>query len=136
MPIANAEDGIVLYDGVCVLCSASFRFVAARDPQARFRFTQIQSPYGAALAAKLGISQDDPESNAVIIAGTAYFRSDAVLQLLRRLPGWQWAGLLLAIPRPARDFVYNRIARNRYRMFGRTRQCLCPTPDLLRHTVP
>ena len=61
--------GLVLYDGVCVLCSGWFRFVARRDIARRFRFTAIQSDYGRALALKLGIDPDDPLTNAVLLDG-------------------------------------------------------------------
>lgn len=136
VPISGVPDGTVLYDGVCVLCSAWFRFVAARDPRARFRFTAIQGEYGRRLAQRLGIDPDDPQTNAVVIGGRAYLRSDAALQVVRRLPGWSWASLLLAVPRPARDWAYDRIARNRYRLFGRTDACMVPDRDLMRHVLP
>lgn len=136
MTLAGIPDGTVLYDGVCVLCSAWFRFVARRDPAARFRFVAIQSPFGRALALRLGIDLDNPQTNAVIIGGQAYLRSDSALQIIRRLPGWSWAGALLAIPRPLRDALYRAIARNRYRMFGRTDTCDLPGPELKRHLLP
>jgi predicted DCC family thiol-disulfide oxidoreductase YuxK len=134
--VSGVADGTVLYDGVCVLCSAWFRFVAKRDPQVRFRFTQIQSAYGRSLAIRLGIDPDNPQTNAVIIDGTAYLRSDSAIQILRRLPGWSWAVVLLAIPRFLRDAIYDRIARNRYHLFGRTDTCMVPDGELLRHVLP
>ena len=88
-PTVVVPDGTVLYDGVCVLCSAWFRFVAARDPAERFRFTQIQGEYGRWLAARLGIDPDHPQTNAVVVDGVCYLRSDAALEILRRLPGWR-----------------------------------------------
>ena len=126
----------MLYDGVCVLCSGMLRFVAARDPQARFRFTQTQSALGRALARRLGINPENPETVAVIRGGRAYLRSDAAIQILRALPGWSWTAALVGIPRPLRDWAYDRIARNRYRLFGRTETCLIPSPDLARHLLP
>lgn len=136
IPITGVPDGTVLYDGVCVLCSAWFRFVATRDPQARFRFTAIQSEYGRWLARRLGIDPDNPETNAVIVDGRAYLRSDAAIQVLHRLPRWSWAALALAVPRSVRDWAYDRIARNRYRLFGRTETCMVPDRDLARHILP
>jgi len=135
IPLAGVPEGTVLYDGVCVLCSASFRFVAARDPAARFRFVAIQAPFGRQLAMRLGIDPDAPQTNAVIIGGRAYLRSDSALQIVRRLPGWSWAGVLLAVPRPIRDRLYGLIARNRYRLFGRTETCLMPDAELARHLL-
>ena len=133
---APAPDGTVLYDGVCVLCSAWFRFVAARDPAARFRFTPIQEPYGRKLAIRLGIDPDHPQTNAVILDGRAHLRSDAALQILRRLPGWSWTGVALRLPRGPRDWAYDLVARNRYRLFGRTDACMVPDAALLRHMLP
>lgn len=134
--LSGVPDATVLYDGVCVLCSAWFRFVAARDEAAQFRFTPIQGEYGRRLAIRLGIDSDNPATNAVIIGGRAYFRSDAALRVLRRLPGWSWAGLPLAVPRPMRDWVYDRVASNRYRLFGRTKACMVPDGRLARHVLP
>ena len=69
-------DGLVLFDGVCVLCSGWVRFLLERDSDAIFRFTPIQSPYGRALAQRLGIDPETPQTNAVIIGGRAYFKAD------------------------------------------------------------
>ena len=132
----GVPDGTVLYDGVCVLCSAWFHFVAARDPGARFRFTAIQSRRGRQLAVRLGIDPDNPQSNALILNGQAHLRSESALHLLRTLPGGAWAGLRLLLPRAPRDWRYDRIARNRYRLFGRTEQCMIPRPELKKHLLP
>ncbi len=76
------DDDVILYDGVCVFCSRWVRFVATRDIDRRFRFTAIQSPYGTRLAQAFGIDPDDPDTNAVIHGGVAYFKSDAALTVL------------------------------------------------------
>jgi predicted DCC family thiol-disulfide oxidoreductase YuxK len=120
------DDDVILYDGVCVFCSRWVRFVVARDVAARFRFTPIQSPYGARLAWVFGIDADDPDTNAVIHGGTAYFKSDAALTVLSNLPGWGWVRALFAVPKPLRDTVYNLLARNRYRIFGKYETCFVP----------
>jgi predicted DCC family thiol-disulfide oxidoreductase YuxK len=131
--VSDVPDGVFLYDGVCVLCSAWFRFVASRDSAIRFRFAQIQDPFGQRLADRLGIDRSFPETNAVIIEGVAYFRSDAALQVLSRLPAWRWTSTLRVVPRPLRDWLYDRVARNRYRLFGRTETCLIPDGKLMEH---
>ncbi|MBV9827147.1 MAG: DUF393 domain-containing protein [Alphaproteobacteria bacterium] len=123
-------DGLILFDGVCLLCSRSVRFVLERDPAARFRFAPIESAYGTALATRLGITAGTPETNAAIIGGWAYFKSDAAIQVLARLPRWSWARWLRVVPRPLRNWLYDLTARNRYRVFGRTEQCFVPTPDV------
>jgi predicted DCC family thiol-disulfide oxidoreductase YuxK len=117
------DDDVILYDGVCVFCSRWVRFVAARDVNRRFRFTPIQSGYGTRLAQAFGIDPADPDTNAVIHGGVAYFKSDAALTVLGNLPGWGWVRALRAVPKPWRDAVYNLVARNRYRIFGKHQVC-------------
>jgi predicted DCC family thiol-disulfide oxidoreductase YuxK len=112
------DDNVILYDGVCIFCSRWIRFIAARDVQGQFRFTAIQSEYGRKLAQAFHIDPADPDTNAVIHGGTAFFKSDAALTVLTNLPGWQWVRGLRAVPKPLRDSVYNLVAKNRYRIFG------------------
>jgi predicted DCC family thiol-disulfide oxidoreductase YuxK len=123
------DDDVILYDGICVFCSRWIRFVAARDRERRFRFTAIQSVYGTRLAQAFGINPQDPDTNAVIRGGVARLKSDGALTVLSSLPGWNWTRLFLAIPRPLRDAVYNFIARNRYRIFGRYEACFVPDAE-------
>ena len=120
------DDDVILYDGVCVFCSRWVRFVAARDEKRRFRFTAIQSGYGTKLAQAFGISPDDPDTNAVIHGGIAFFKSDGALTVLSNLQGWGWVRVLRFVPKPFRDAVYNLVARNRYRIFGKYEECFAP----------
>ena len=92
------DDDVILYDGVCVFCSRWVRFVATRDVNHRFRFTAIQSPYGTRLAQAFGIDPADPDTNAVIHGGVAYFKSDAALTVLGALPGWGSTSTVLKKP--------------------------------------
>jgi len=117
---------VILYDGVCVFCSRWIRFIAARDKDRRFRFTAIQSGYGTRLAQAFGIDPKDPDTNAVVHGGIARFKSDAALTVLSHLPGWKWVRALRAVPKPLRDAVYNLVARNRYRIFGKYQECFVP----------
>jgi len=120
------DDDVILYDGVCVFCSRWIRFIAVRDAEKRFRFTAIQSGYGTRLAEAFGIDPHDPDTNAVVHGGTAYFKSDAALTVLSNLPGWGWARALRVVPKFLRDAVYNVVARNRYRIFGEYDECFIP----------
>ena len=122
---------MILYDGVCVFCSRWIRFIAARDVTRRFRFTAIQSAYGTRLAQAFGIDPDDPDTNAVIHGGVALF------QIRRRADGAvASAGLALgtrccvSVPKPLRDTVYNLVARNRYRIFGKYEECFVPDAEM------
>jgi predicted DCC family thiol-disulfide oxidoreductase YuxK len=124
------DDNVILYDGVCVFCSRWVRFVATRDRDASFRFTAIQSGYGMRLALAFGIDPQDPDTNALVHGGAAYFKSDGALTVLSCLPGWGWARVLFAVPRPVRDAVYDLIARNRHRIFGKYDACFVPDAAL------
>src|SRR5438876_11530235 len=117
------DDDVILYDGVCVFCSRWVRFVASRDVAARFRFTAIQSPYGTRLAQAFGIDPNDPDTDAVVHGGVAYFKSDAALTVLGALPGWQWTHVLFTVPKALRNAIYDLVARNRYRIFGKYEEC-------------
>src|SRR5579872_4428963 len=120
------DDDVILYDGVCVFCSRWIRFIAARDEARRFRFTAIQSPYGGRLAQAFGIDACDPDTNAVIHGGVAFFKSDAALTVLSQLPGWRWTRGLFIVPKGLRNAVYDLVAKNRYRIFGKYDACFVP----------
>ena len=124
------DDDVILYDGVCVFCSRWIRFIATHDRAKRFRFTAIQSAYGTRLAQAFGIDPDDPDTNAVIHGGVAYFKSDAALTVLSSLPGYRWTRVFLAMPKPLRNVVYNLVAKNRYRIFGKYDACFVPDADM------
>ena len=124
------EDRLILFDGVCVLCASWTRFIIQRDKAGRFRFISIQSPQGRRLAEMFGIDPDDPQTNAVILDGVAYFKSDAALMVMRHLRGMRWTQALTLVPRSLRNRLYDLIARNRYAWFGRDEACLMPTPEL------
>jgi predicted DCC family thiol-disulfide oxidoreductase YuxK len=130
IPAEDLPNDLVLFDGVCVLCSRWVDFIIQRDPTARFRFTAIQTPYGRRLAERFGIDADNPETNAVVMGGCAYFKSDSTLAVLIELPGWRWTRIAYLLPKRVRDFLYDRIACNRYRLFGRRDSCRVPTPDI------
>lgn len=94
----------------------------------RFRFLSIQSDRGRGFAEATGISPDAPETNAVVLHGRFWFKSDAALTVLSQLPGTRWVRILKIVPRWIRDPAYDLIARNRYRLFGRSDVCMVPSP--------
>ncbi len=124
------DDDVILYDGVCVFCSRWVRFVAARDVKQRFRFTAIQSGYGTRLAQAFGIDPKDPDTNAVVHGGEVFFKSDAALTVLSHLPGWGWVRALGLVPKLLRDAIYDLVARNRYRIFGKYEECFVADAEL------
>ncbi len=128
-PAPDEPDGLILFDGVCVFCSRWVRFVIDRDPERRFRFVPIQSDAGRALAARYGIDPAAPQTNAVMWDGRIFFKSDAALTVLGQLRETRGLAVLKHAPRWLRDPAYDLIARNRYRIFGRTDVCMVPAGE-------
>ena len=123
------EHPIVLFDGVCNFCQGVVRFALARDRAARFRFAPLQSDLGRALLAGHGLDADALDTFVVVDQAGAHARSDAVLRLALGLGApWAWLWPLRAVPKRVRDWLYDRIARSRYRWFGRLEACPTPPP--------
>lgn len=122
---------LIVFDGVCVLCSGFVRMVVRLDRQNRFRFATAQSPFGEALFRKHGLRTDSYETNLVLIDGVAFTRLDSFVAVMAEL-GWPWraAKALLLLPRPLRDWLYDRIAKNRYALFGRKDSCDIPSAEM------
>ena len=127
---------VIFYDGVCVFCNRTVRFVLQRDPQGRFRFAPLQSEYAAAVLARHGRDASDLDTVGLLLdadsAGERLLvRSDALLEIFRRLGGgWSLLAGLRLLPRPLRDVAYTAFARRRYRWFGRFDACPMPSPAL------
>jgi predicted DCC family thiol-disulfide oxidoreductase YuxK len=123
---------VILFDGVCNLCSGSVQFIIARDPAAHFRFAALQSPAAARLLATTIAPASRPDSIALVDRSRVFTRSTAILRIARglRFP-WSLAYAFVVVPRPIRDWVYDVVARHRYRWFGRREACMVPTPELL-----
>ena len=122
---------MILFDGVCNLCNGFVQFVVARDPRARFQFAALQSGAAERLLGPREAHGDWPDSIFLVTEGRVLTRSAAALRILRglRFP-WPLAFAFIVVPRPLRDRIYDIVARNRYRWFGRRDVCMVPTPDL------
>jgi predicted DCC family thiol-disulfide oxidoreductase YuxK len=122
------EQAIWLFDGVCLLCSGAVRYTLDHEKSPSIRFVAIQSAEGRALAREHGIDPDQPDSFVFIENGQALAKSDGVLALARHLKGTaaRFAAIGRFVPRSLRDWLYDRIARNRYQLFGRSDACLRP----------
>jgi uncharacterized protein len=115
----------VLFDGVCELCNRSVKFVSDRDPQGLIQFVPMQSEAGGQILREHHLDPKQMSTVVMIDRGRAYTQSTAVLRILRRLRRPEaWA--MVGIPRPVRDVVYDWIARNRYRWFGKYEACQLP----------
>jgi predicted DCC family thiol-disulfide oxidoreductase YuxK len=122
---------VVLFDGVCNFCNGTVNFLIRQDREKKLRFAALQSEAGQALLREHGLPTGEFGSFVFIEAGKAYTASTAGLRLYRHLPWyWRWTQIFWIVPRPLRDAVYNWIARNRYRWFGKKNACMIPTPDM------
>ena len=128
---AEAGRPVILFDGVCNLCTGSVRFVIARDARKQFRFASLQSTVADRLLGAQGHQRAGLESMILITDGRVYRRSTAALMIARRLDGlWPLLAAFLLVPRPLRDAVYDWIGKRRYRLFGKRDACWRPQPEL------
>ena len=122
---------IVLFDGVCNLCTGSAQFLSKRDKSAQIRFTSLQSDFGQKILQGFGLPLQDFKSFVFLEKGQLYVRSSAFLKATRYLKGlWPWLYGLMLVPVFIRDGVYNFIAKRRYRWFGKREECWIPTPEI------
>jgi predicted DCC family thiol-disulfide oxidoreductase YuxK len=133
----EATGPLVLFDGVCNLCSWSVQFLAPRDRAGKLWFAAVQSRTGQAILARSGLPTDRFDSFVFLEARRLHFKSDAVFRLVRYMT-WPWPILKIGrvLPRPLADWLYDRLARNRYRLFGRKDVCMVPRPELVRRFLP
>jgi predicted DCC family thiol-disulfide oxidoreductase YuxK len=123
------DSPVILFDGVCGLCDRWVSFVLERDKRSAFRFAALQSEAGGALLRSHGLPADQLDSVVLIVGGRAYLKSAAILEILKRLGfPWSLASAGAAVPGGLRDALYDFVATNRYRWFGRTETCRLPTP--------
>lgn len=130
VPAFPDDKALVVFDGVCVLCSGFARFILKRDRAFAFRLTTAQSPLGQALYRHYGLDPDAFETNLVLADGRAHAKLDSIAATGERLGGpWRALSLLRLLPRSLADWLYDRVARNRYALFGRTESCMIPPPE-------
>jgi predicted DCC family thiol-disulfide oxidoreductase YuxK len=128
VPAFADDKPVILFDGVCVLCSGWIEFVLRHDPHARYRLLAAQTPLGQALLLHYGLDTTDFESTILIKDGLAWFKSEAPIRMAIGLGyPWRMAALLRMVPLRLRDWLYEHIARNRYNWFGRRTSCFMPT---------
>ena len=130
MPSFDTSKPIIFFDGVCNLCNSSVQFVIKRDKEGKFRFASLQSGAGQEMLLQNQLSQNDFNSFLLYEDGKLYTRSTAALRVLSQLKGWKWAGVFQWVPPFIRNAVYNLVARNRYKWFGKKDECMIPTPEL------
>lgn len=131
MGAPGAVEPVILFDGVCNLCNSSVLFIIQRDPKAKFRFASLQSDFGKAQMLRFGLNHTELDSVLLVKEENLYQKSNAALEIARNLTGgWPLLYAFKVIPAFLRDWIYNWIARNRYRWFGKKDACMIPTPEL------
>jgi len=120
---------IIVFDGVCNLCTWSVRFIIKHDKNAYFHFVSQESDVGKTLLKKHALSQID---SIVLVQNTkVYTHSTAALEIVKHLDAyWKYLYILRFVPLSVRDFFYKQIAKYRYSIFGRKEYCMIPTKEV------
>jgi predicted DCC family thiol-disulfide oxidoreductase YuxK len=130
VPTFDDRGPVAIMDGDCALCAAGARAIVRFDRERVFRIGRTQSPLGAALVRHYGLEPEDPETWLSLEDGRAWSGMEAIIRIGARLGGpGQLLGVMRVLPRPAREWLYRRIAHNRY-LFGRTDMCTLPDAGL------
>jgi predicted DCC family thiol-disulfide oxidoreductase YuxK len=131
MENASSFNHIILFDGVCNFCNSSINLIIRKDKKNIFRFAPLQSETGARLTGHYGVDTSTTDSIVYIEDEKAYTKSTAALRIARHMKGlYPMLYAFIIIPRFVRDPVYDIIARNRYKWFGKKDSCMVPTPEV------
>jgi len=124
------KPNVILYDGVCKLCNGWSQFILRFDTNEVYKLCSVQSPAGQGLLQTYGYPLDYFETMLVIHDGKVYEKSDAFFRVMKSLGlPWNLITLLKLCPRAIRDWLYDRIALNRYQLFGRYTECRLPPAE-------
>lgn len=124
---------IILFDGVCNFCSGVVNFIIERDTKGVFRFAPLQSDAGERILEHFNLAGEDFDTFVLVEGEESYIKSTAALRMCRLLGGfWKLLYVFMVIPVPVRDAVYDYIARNRYKWFGKKEECMVPGPEVRR----
>lgn len=121
---------VLLFDGVCNLCNASVQWVLLHDKKGVFKFAALQSETGQALLRQHGLDGQNFNTVVLVDQNRALLKSDVPLEITHKLGGfWQLFSVFKIIPKSIRDLVYDWVARNRYKWWGRRESCMLPRPE-------
>jgi len=122
---------ILLFDGICILCNGMVKFLIRRDKKVKFKFATLQSISGHALLKQHKLPIDQFDSFIYINDNRVYLKSSAVVHVLKDMGGiWRLFYFFIIIPKPIRDFMYDLVAKTRYRIFGKRETCMVPTNEI------
>ena len=121
----NENRTIIFYDGVCNLCNRLVQFILKKDSQRKFRLVAIQSQVGKDLLKRFNITGDTLRTVIVLVEDRIYIRSRAIFKISNELGGfWKFLLIFSVLPVGFNDLIYNLIAKHRYRIFGKSKECL------------
>ncbi len=128
---SNIQEPVILFDGVCNLCSTSVQFIIKHDPKRTFRFASLQSEFGQKVLQQFGLPADELNSFILLEEGKIYTKSTGALLVTKKLSSL-WPALygFIIVPPFIRNAVYSWVANNRYKWFGKKEACWLPTPEL------
>lgn len=129
LPGFSDEKPIIIFDGYCALCTGWASFVLRHDKRHHYRLLTAQSELGQALYIHYGLNPEEYETNILIENGIAWFKSEGSIRMAVGL-GWPWraVGIFRVLPTRFRDWMYDGVARNRLRWFGKRDACYMPAP--------
>ena len=132
MPDFPTNKKIIIFDGVCNLCNSAVQFIIKNDKKDIFRFVALQSELGNELCRYIGVDQTKIDSIILYKPGIAYYyKSSAALEIAEELGViYSMISVLKIFPEKLRNYVYDYIARNRYKWYGKKESCMIPTPEL------
>jgi predicted DCC family thiol-disulfide oxidoreductase YuxK len=126
-----SKNHIILFDGVCNLCNSSVQFIIKHDKKDKFRFASLQSDFGKELIKKYQIDTSKTDSVIYVYDNKAHTQSMAALKIVRQLNGaWPILYIFIIVPSFIRNWIYNYVAKNRYKWFGKKESCMIPNPEL------
>ncbi|MFC7019594.1 MULTISPECIES: thiol-disulfide oxidoreductase DCC family protein [Haloarcula] len=129
--VDELDQPLLLFDGVCNLCNGFVRFVVQFDDAGEFLFAPLQSDVGQELSRRHGLETEDFDTVVLVEDGQVYKKSEAVLRVSRRLDGpWPLLSAFSVVPTRVSDRVYDLVAENRYRVFGKKDACPVPEPEI------
>lgn len=127
----KTDYSIFLFDGLCNLCNGSVNFILKRDKVGKFKFASLQSEIGNKLYKQHNIDTNTVDSIILIKNGKVFIKSVAVFEILKDLPiGWRILRIGIILPKFIRDYLYDLIAKHRYRIFGKKDECPIPPKDI------
>lgn len=129
LSILKDRQPVVFFDGICNLCNGFVQFLIKNDIKGELSFASLQSEIGKRLIQSHSFLENC-DSVVLYSNNSVSVKSDAALEILSKLPMWKWTKVFKVFPRVFRNWVYDFIARNRFKFFGKRPECMIPTPEL------